>query len=74
MPIPPVAFCETRRRLLQSIADAVSEFVAIQRDHLENIINGEPDLDGYDQQIRKASAVKEERKRAYIDHVKEHGC
>jgi hypothetical protein len=48
--------------------------VAIQNEHLKNIINGEPDFDGYDAQIRKAAAVKEERKRAYIDHVKEHGC
>jgi hypothetical protein len=48
--------------------------VAIQNEHLKNIINGEPDFDGYDEQIRKAEAVKEERKRAYIDHIKEHGC
>jgi DnaJ-domain-containing protein 1 len=71
---PCVAFCDVRQRLLQNVAVAVSELVAIQNEHLEAIIiSGEPNSDGYDERLRKATAIKNERKRAFMAHVKEHG-
>ncbi len=69
-----MAFCQVRQRLLQSVAVAVSELVAIQNEHLKAIINGEPNFDGYDEPLRKAAAVKDERKRAFMAHTKDHGC
>lgn len=71
---PSIAFCEVRQQLLQSVAAAVSELIAIQNEHLKAIINGEPQFDGYDERLRKATAIKNDRKRAFTAHVKEHGC
>ena len=74
VPTPSVAFCEIRQLLLQSVADAVSELVAIQNEHLRAIISGAPDFAGFEDRLRNAAALKDERKRAFLAHVKEHGC
>jgi hypothetical protein len=71
---PAIAYCETGRRLLEAVGDAVSELAALQNEQLEATINGEPKLQLYDDRMRKAKAVKEERKRAFLTHVQEHGC
>jgi hypothetical protein len=71
---PTIAYCEARKALLQDIADAVSELAALHNEHLKAIISDEPDFQGYDKRMRKATAVKEQRKRAFTIHVQEHGC
>jgi hypothetical protein len=72
--IPTIAYCETRRALLQDIADAVSELAALQNEHLEAIISGEPDFQDYEERMRKATEVMEQRKLAFTIHVQDHGC
>ena len=34
-PVPTIAYCEIRHRLLREVADAVSELAAIQNEHFE---------------------------------------
>ncbi|MEO8593823.1 MAG: hypothetical protein ABI759_10920 [Candidatus Solibacter sp.] len=71
---PQIAYCETRQRLLQSVAVGVTELVALQNEHLKAIISGDPDFQVHEDRIRKATAIKDERKRAFMAHIEEHGC
>lgn len=71
---PTIAFCETRKRLLESVGEAVSELAALQSEHLQAIIRGEPEFQEFADRIRKATVLKEKWKRAFLTHVQEHGC
>jgi hypothetical protein len=71
VPIPEIAYCQTRHDLLHSVAEAVTELASLLNEQLMAIIKGESDFTRFDRRIKAATAKKEERKRALTEHVLE---
>ena len=73
IPLPEIAFCEEKIRLLAQFYDAVREMVALHQKAATALMRDQAlaDLEGAMDRAREA---KDRAKDAYLLHVKHHGC
>lgn len=73
IPLPEIAFCEEKIRLLAAFYDAVREMVALHQKAATALMRDQAlaDLEGAMERAREA---KDRAKDAYVLHVKHHGC
>lgn len=73
VPLPEIAFCEEKIRLLAEFYDAVREMVALHQKAATALMRDQA-LAGLDGAMDRAREAKERAKDAYVLHVKHHGC
>ena len=67
-------YCQEKQRLIQALAGAVTELLALQNQQLVGIVRQERNFSRFDERIRTALESKERLKAAYDNHVQDHGC
>lgn len=73
VPLPEIAFCEEKIRLLAEFSGAVREMVALHQRAAAALMRDQ-DLAGLDGAMERAREAKDRAKNAYLLHVKHHGC
>ena len=73
VPLPEIAFCEEKIRLLAEFYDAVREMVALHQRAAAALMRDQ-DLADLDEAMDRAREAQERAKDAYVLHVKHHGC
>ena len=69
------ARCSERIELLENLKAAISAAISVNNRLLEAALAGNLEqLDALDAELRKTRACKDNMKRAYCQHVREHGC
>lgn len=73
IPLPEIAFCEEKIRLLAEFYDAVRKMMALHQKAATALMRDQAlaDLEGAMERAREA---KDRAKNAYVLHVKHHGC
>jgi len=70
----PDAFCDEGQRLGEALCVAMQQLITIQAVQFAAVMSGDMDFTPFDLLIHKAEKIKNHAKRAYIVHVKRHGC
>ena len=73
IPLPEIAFCEEKIRLLAEFYDAVREMVALHQRAATALLRDQ-DLAEVEGAMERAREAKDRAKHAYVLHVKHHGC
>ncbi len=73
VPLPEIAYCEEKIRLLAKFYDAVREMVALHQKTATALMRDQ-DLADLDGAMDRAREAKDRAKHAYVLHVKHHGC
>jgi hypothetical protein len=73
-PIPEVAFCEEKNRLLRDFLQAIQELSALQSQQSQAVIDGDPDFSRFDVLLHLAQEKKDKAKYAWMAHVELHHC
>ena len=72
--IPPVAFCETKKRLTDEFLEAIREINALHTQQTKAVIDGDPDFSRFDILLHLTQEKKDQAKYAWMAHVESHGC
>jgi hypothetical protein len=72
--VPETGFCEEKNRLAQDFLAAIHEFVEVQRQQTQAVIDGDSDFARFDVLLHMAHERKEQAKYAWIAHVESHHC
>lgn len=73
IPLPEIAYCEDKIRLLAEFYDAVREMVALHQRAATALLRDQ-DLAEVEGAMERAREAKDRAKHAYVLHVKHHGC
>jgi hypothetical protein len=73
-PLPSIAFCAERQKLLEAFGAAAKELAVIQDQQITAVIDGDEDFNRFDLLLHMAQEKKEHAKYAYLLHVEQHGC
>jgi hypothetical protein len=71
---PAAAICVEKQRLSQAFLAAVHEVTNLQSKNFESLTSGGTVIDRFDLAIRHARKKRNEAKRAYELHLRQHGC
>jgi hypothetical protein len=74
LPLPKVAFCGKRQRLLDAFWDAMQQLTMLRDQVVAAIISGYDDFARFDLLIGIAQQKKNQAKDAFMCHVEKHGC
>jgi hypothetical protein len=72
-PIPEVAFCEEKNRLMAEFLDAIHELTTLQSQQTQAVIEGE-DFTRFDLLLHLAQEKKDKAKYEWMAHVESHHC
>jgi hypothetical protein len=73
-PIPDVAFCEEKHRLMTDFLEALHEVTTLQTCQTQAVIEGDSDFARFDVLLQLAQEKKDEAKYAWMEHVESHHC
>jgi hypothetical protein len=73
-PIPEVAFCEEKNRLMVEFLDAIRKLTTLQSQQSQAVIEGDPDFGQFDLLLHLAQEKKDKAKYEWIAHVESHHC
>ena len=73
-PVPGVAFCEEKNRLLSEFLKAIQELTAVQSQQTQAVIDGDPDFSRFDVLLHLAQEKKDKAKYEWMAHVESHHC
>jgi hypothetical protein len=68
------AYCGTARRLLDSFAEAVQEWMKLHEQQFQCVLAGDTDADRFDLPIQEANERTQQAKDIYMAHLDVHGC
>ena len=71
---PAPALCVERKRLMQTLGEAISELIALHNTHIRMVIEGNVETENLDLEIQVARVRKREALEAFLEHIREHGC
>jgi hypothetical protein len=71
---PSSQFCAKRQQLLRAVSDAISEIVSLHTKQYNALQEGSSEYPEIETQIREAQRRKLNARRAYEQHLCEHGC
>ena len=74
LPLPEIAFCEEKIKLLAKYYSAVREVVALHQKATAALLRGDERATDLDRAMERAREAKERAKHTYVLHVKHHGC
>jgi len=69
-----IPFCPERQRLVDEFVVASREFVDLQSEQTQAVIEGDPDFSRFDDLLHMAREKKDVAKYALIAHIEEHRC
>ena len=73
-PLPKVAFCGKRQRLLDAFWEAMQQLTMLRDQLVAVLISGDDDFARFDLLIHTALQKKNQAKDAFVCHVEKHGC
>jgi len=68
------AICPEKRRLSDAFLCAVQEITKLQSKNFDAVTSGSGADEGFDRAIEQARQRRDEAKRAYERHLRQHGC
>jgi len=74
MPIPEIAFCEEKNRLLGDFLRAIHDLNGLLKQQMECVTRGDTDFTRFDGLLHAAQEKKENAKYAWMAHVQAHHC
>jgi hypothetical protein len=74
MPIPEIAFCEEKNRLLGEFLRAIHALNDLLKQQMECVTGGDADFTRLDGLLHVAQEKKENAKYAWMAHVEAHHC
>jgi len=74
MPIPEIAFCEEKNRLLGDFLRAIHELNDLLKQQMECVAGEDPNFTRFDGLLHVAQEKKDNAKYAWMAHVEAHHC
>ncbi|HLK49057.1 MAG TPA: hypothetical protein VKT49_13030 [Bryobacteraceae bacterium] len=71
---PKTAICAEQQRLSRAFLDAVQQVTELQSRNVDALTTAGAGMERFELAIRQARKRRDEAKRAYARHLREHGC